>query len=93
MALLRSIPLGRQSLAIRARSHSRCLSTRASRVLSALGLPTDGSAIPGMYDGKWGGNGELQESICPTTGEVIGRVKTVSIGSALPFDLSSHNKR
>lgn len=56
---------------------SRALSTRASGVLSALGLPTD-KPIQGVYDGKWGGSGPVVESLCPTTGEVIARVQTVS---------------
>lgn len=57
---------------------TRALSSRASGVLSALGLSTD-APIPGVYDGKWGGSGPLVESHCPTTGEVIARVQTVSL--------------
>jgi len=60
----------------------RSLSTRASRVLSALDLPTD-SVIPGVYDGQWKGSGEVVESKCPATGEVIGRIRTVSSLSRL----------
>jgi len=60
----------------------RSLSTRASRVLSALDLPID-SVIPGVYDGQWKGSGEVVESKCPATGEVIGRIRTVSSLSRL----------
>ncbi|GMK54485.1 hypothetical protein CspeluHIS016_0110710 [Cutaneotrichosporon spelunceum] len=56
----------------------RALSSRASQVLKAAGLPTDGSIIPGVYDGAWGGSGEIIETLCPTTGEVIGRVQTAT---------------
>jgi hypothetical protein len=66
----------------------RGLSTRASRVLSALDLPVD-SVIPGVYDGQWKGSGEVVESKCPATGEVIGRIRTVSslsrVGSTLSY--------
>jgi aldehyde dehydrogenase family 7 protein A1 len=56
---------------------TRLLSTRASNVLSALGLPTTGE-IPGVYDGQWKGSGEVMSSVCPTTGEVIARVKSAT---------------
>ena len=45
-------------------------------MLSALDLPTTGE-IPGVYDGTWGGSGEVYESVCPTTGEVLARVHSV----------------
>ncbi|WVN89575.1 uncharacterized protein L203_104802 [Cryptococcus depauperatus CBS 7841] len=72
---------------IRASSHtmtrsvesSRALSTRASRILSALDLPTDNSAIPGVFDGEWKGSGEEIVSKCPATGEVLARVRCGSI--------------
>lgn len=57
---------------------ARPLSSRASKVLAALDLPTDGAPLPGVYDGKWGGSGPVVETFCPATGEVIGRIKTVS---------------
>ncbi|BEI85562.1 hypothetical protein CcaverHIS002_0509630 [Cutaneotrichosporon cavernicola] len=56
----------------------RALSSRASQVLKAAGLPTDGSTIPGVYDGTWGGSGEIIETLCPATGEMIGRVQTAT---------------
>jgi aldehyde dehydrogenase family 7 protein A1 len=61
---------------------SRHLSTRVATVLNALDLPTN-AEIPGVYDGTWGGSGDLLESKCPTTGEVLGRVKTVRRGIRL----------
>lgn len=57
---------------------SRALSSRASAVLSALDLSLD-SSISGVYDGQWRGSGPEVESRCPATGEVIGRIKTVSV--------------
>jgi aldehyde dehydrogenase family 7 protein A1 len=31
-----------------------------------------------VYDGRWGGSGDILESICPSTGEVLARVKSAS---------------
>ncbi|KAA1478507.1 NAD-aldehyde dehydrogenase [Dentipellis sp. KUC8613] len=59
-----------------ARTHS--LSTRASAVLSALDIPTDPIELDGVYDGEWKGSGDILESICPATGEVLARVKSAS---------------
>lgn len=55
----------------------RMLSSRAAAIFDALDLPKD-QTIPGVYDGSWGGSGEVIESKCPATGEVIGRIQTVS---------------
>lgn len=71
--LLRRKPLS----SVSTRSLARLLSTRASTILSALNLPTAGE-ISGVYDGEWKGSGEVVKSICPTTGEVLAHVKTVS---------------
>lgn len=57
----------------------RSLSTRASRILSAVGLPTDGSPIDGVYDGQWKGSGPQLVSRCPATGEVLGTVNGVGL--------------
>jgi hypothetical protein len=58
----------------------RALSSRASAVLSALDLPVgDATELPGVYDGAWTGSGEVFESKCPTTGEVLARVKSVRV--------------
>jgi aldehyde dehydrogenase family 7 member A1 len=61
----------------------RALSTRAKSVLEALDFPkSEGSEIPGVYNGVWGGNGDISESVCPATGEVLARVRTVRIFQA-----------
>lgn len=60
--------------------NTRCLSSRASSVLNALDLPaSDAAELPGVYDGAWGGSGELFESVCPATGEVLARVRSVRV--------------
>ncbi|KAJ6511341.1 NAD-aldehyde dehydrogenase [Mycena vitilis] len=56
---------------------SRSLSTRAANVLSALDIPTTGE-VCGVYDGEWKGSGDVISSVCPTSGEVLARVKTAS---------------
>jgi len=60
---------------------TRLLSTRASNILSSLGLPTSGE-ISGVYDGQWKGSGDVMHSICPTTGETL-----ASVRSATPAEL------
>ena len=55
----------------------RNLSTRASTILGALDIPCN-AEVPGVYDGKWGGSGDILETVCPTTGEVLARVQSVS---------------
>ncbi|TFY63742.1 hypothetical protein EVG20_g6186 [Dentipellis fragilis] len=57
---------------------SKSLSTRASAILSALDIPTDPIELDGVYDGEWKGSGDVLESICPATGEVLARVKSAS---------------
>ncbi|KAK0447080.1 NAD-aldehyde dehydrogenase, partial [Armillaria borealis] len=54
------------------------LSTRASRILSSLDIPTTSTEVPGVYDGEWKGSSEILTSVCPTTGEVLARVKSAS---------------
>ncbi|KIP07388.1 hypothetical protein PHLGIDRAFT_89610 [Phlebiopsis gigantea 11061_1 CR5-6] len=56
---------------------SRALSSRAASVLNALDIPT-AKEVPGVYDGTWTGSGEVLESVCPTTGEVLARVQAAS---------------
>ena len=56
---------------------TRVLSTRASAILSSVGIPTSGE-ISGVYDGQWKGSGDLFSSICPTTGETLATVRTAS---------------
>jgi aldehyde dehydrogenase family 7 protein A1 len=53
------------------------LSTRASTILSSLDIPTTGE-IPGVYNGSWGGSGDILPSICPATGEELARVVSAS---------------
>lgn len=60
------------------RQCARALSTRASTVLSAVGIPAD-SELPGVYHGEWVGSGDVLESVCPATGEVLARVRSVSV--------------
>ena len=57
---------------------TRGLSSRASAVLSSLDIPTS-TELSGVYDGQWGGTGDILESVCPTTGEVLAHVKSVSL--------------
>ena len=54
----------------------RHLSPRASTSLSAEDIPIT-TEVPGVYDGRWGGTGDILESVCPTTGEVLARVQSV----------------
>lgn len=54
----------------------RALSSRASAVLEAVNIPTTGE-LPGVYDGSWKGSGEIFESKCPSTGEVLAHVRSV----------------
>ena len=56
---------------------TRSLSNRASTVLSSLGISSTDD-IPGVYDGQWRGSGDLLTSVCPTTGEVLARVRSAS---------------
>ncbi len=55
----------------------RRLSSRASSVLGALDIPTTPTELPGVYDGEWKGSGDILQSVCPTTGEVLAHVKSV----------------
>ncbi|KIJ47500.1 hypothetical protein M422DRAFT_248921 [Sphaerobolus stellatus SS14] len=54
----------------------RLLSTRASAILSSLDLLDTRNDIPGVFDGEWKGKGEVLESICPSTREVLARIRT-----------------
>ncbi|KAI0943150.1 hypothetical protein AcV7_002377 [Taiwanofungus camphoratus] len=56
---------------------TRGLSSRASTILSALDIPAD-RELPGVYDGEWTGTGDVLESVCPATGEVLARVRSAS---------------
>ncbi|KZV95976.1 NAD-aldehyde dehydrogenase [Exidia glandulosa HHB12029] len=56
---------------------ARRLSTRASQVLSSLGI-NHAEPVPGVYDGQWRGSGEHLLSVCPATGEELARVVSAS---------------
>ncbi len=60
-----------------ANSQRRLLSKRATAVLSALDVDISEWPLPGVYDGRWTGNGEVMESVCPATGEVLAEVQAV----------------
>ena len=66
-----------RTLPASARRLTRVLSTRASTILTSVGLPTTGE-LSGVYDGQWKGSGDLVPSICPTTGETLASVRTAS---------------
>ncbi|KAB5588786.1 hypothetical protein CTheo_7773 [Ceratobasidium theobromae] len=55
------------------------LSTRATKILSALDIPTGGE-VHGVYDGTWGGSGGILKSACPSTGEQLAAVTTATPG-------------
>ncbi|KAF6751728.1 succinate-semialdehyde dehydrogenase [Ephemerocybe angulata] len=55
----------------------RSLSTRASNILSKFSIRPD-AELKGVYDGTWRGSGEVIQSVCPTTGEVLANVRTAS---------------
>ena len=67
--------LARRSLGIA--FNTRRLSSRASAVLGELDIPTTPTELPGVYDGEWKGSGDILQSVCPTTGEVLAHVKSV----------------
>ena len=46
-------------------------------MLGALDIPTTPTELPGVYDGEWKGSGDILQSVCPTTGEVLAHVKSV----------------
>ncbi|KAF8684952.1 dehydrogenase [Rhizoctonia solani] len=54
------------------------LSTRATKILSALDIPTNGKEVHGVYDGTWGGSGEPLVSVCPSTGETLAKITTAT---------------
>ena len=47
-------------------------------MLGALDIPTTPIELPGVYDGEWKGSGDVFQSVCPATGEVLAHVKSVS---------------
>ena len=77
--------LARRSLGIA--FNTRRLSSRASAVLGALDIPTTPTELPGVYDGEWKGSGDILQSVCPTTGEVLAHVKSVRCYYTITFIL------
>ena len=67
-----------------AQARTRALSSRASAVLSALDIVPE-RELPGVYDGQWGGTGDVLKSVCPTTGEVLAHVHTVRSMTPVPL--------
>ncbi|KAH9834383.1 NAD-aldehyde dehydrogenase [Rhodofomes roseus] len=67
----------RRALIVGRQHYAHALSTRASTILSAVGIPAE-SELPGVYHGEWVGSGDVLESVCPTTGEVLARVRSAS---------------
>lgn len=55
----------------------RNLSNRASTILSSLDILSS-KELPGVYDGEWKGTGNVSESVCPTTGEVLARIQSAT---------------
>ena len=50
-------------------------------IFTKLDLPTlDSSSapIPGVFNGKWGGNGPVIESVDPATNKIISRIQSVT---------------
>jgi aldehyde dehydrogenase family 7 protein A1 len=62
----------------------RGLSNRASAILSSLDISTE-EELSGVYDGQWGGTGQVLKSICPTTGEVLANVKSVRLAQIMRY--------
>ena len=79
LVIAKRVMLSRRVL-VAPRQCTRALSTRASTVLSGAGIPVD-SELPGVYHGEWVGSGDILESVCPATGEVLARVRSVSVFS------------
>ncbi|KAF7799667.1 hypothetical protein EIP86_010907 [Pleurotus ostreatoroseus] len=74
----RVVGLGRLGRAPISIAQRRLLSKRAATVLNTLDVDISEWPLPGVYDGRWTGSGEVMESVCPTTGEVLARVQAAS---------------
>ncbi|KAJ2725576.1 Alpha-aminoadipic semialdehyde dehydrogenase [Coemansia sp. Benny D115] len=68
------VSLGKTPLRLRRFSTARVAQT-SSVTLKALGLD---SYNLGVYDGSWGGNGDIVETRNPATGEILGAVQQAS---------------
>ena len=45
-------------------------------IFKGLDLPI-GAVIPGVFNGKWGGNGPLIESVDPSTNKITAKIQSV----------------
>lgn len=50
--------------------------TRIKEIFEGVGLPLN-TTIPGVFNGSWGGKGDIIEAIDPTTNQVISKIQTV----------------
>ena len=49
-------------------------------MFTALNLPLDRSVpSPGVFNGKWGGNGPIIESVDPSTNRVVSKIYSASL--------------
>ncbi|OMJ19369.1 Alpha-aminoadipic semialdehyde dehydrogenase [Smittium culicis] len=52
------------------------------------------SILEGVYNGKWGGQGEVIDSINPSTGEVLGKIRTGTLSELKDtIDIVNENKK
>ncbi|KAI0267438.1 hypothetical protein BC834DRAFT_77779 [Gloeopeniophorella convolvens] len=76
--------LARRTFALRVATPlvRRFLSSRASAVLDALDITTDGAhatLLPSVYDDAWSDPGDVLQSVCPSMGEVLAHVASVRL--------------
>ncbi|OLY80531.1 Alpha-aminoadipic semialdehyde dehydrogenase [Smittium mucronatum] len=63
-------------------------------ILKALNIGSDGSVLPGVYNGAWGGTGKVIETFDPSTGEVLGQIRTGTVSELRDtIDLADKNKK
>lgn len=53
-------------------------SSAIKEIFGALSLPEGETVIPGVFNGKWGGNGPIIESIDPSTNKTISKIQSVN---------------
>ena len=51
-------------------------SSAIKEIFNELDLPIN-SIVPGVFNGKWGGNGPIIESIDPATNKIISKIQSV----------------
>lgn len=58
--------------------NSAATNAAIKEIFTSLNLPLDSSTpIPGVFNGKWGGNGPIIESIDPSTNKLISKIQSV----------------